>query len=225
MRYGEDVLNVEQSLRALLDEGTAEGSLVPGAKLPTERELVQRLSAPRSAIRRALDVLEEEGLVIRHVGRGTFLSELAQRRADAPADTSPAEIMQVRLVIEPPVAALAARVATQADLNRITACLDGGGASDEFEAFESWDAKLHRAIAESAHNGLLMNMFDVMNTARSLPVWGSLKRRTSSPERRLCYHAEHTAIVEALCDRDPDGAEKTMRAHLDNVADNLLGRR
>ncbi|MGK5113533.1 MULTISPECIES: FadR/GntR family transcriptional regulator [unclassified Geodermatophilus] len=219
------MLNVEQSLRALLDEGAAEGSLVPGAKLPTERELVERLSAPRSAIRRALDVLEEEGLVFRHVGRGTFLSELAQRRADAPADTSPAEIMQVRLVIEPPVAALAARVATQADLNRITVCLEGGGASAEFEAFESWDAKLHRAIAEAAHNGLLMNMFDVMNTARQLPVWGSLKRRTSTPERRRCYHVEHTAIVEALCDRDPDGAEKTMRTHLENVGDNLLGRR
>ena len=219
------MLTVEQSLRALLDEGAAEGSLVPGAKLPTERELVQRLAAPRSAIRRALDVLEQEGLVVRHVGRGTFLSELAQRRADAPADTSPAEIMQVRLVIEPPVAALAARVATQADFDRITACLDGGGASDEFEAFEAWDARLHRAIAEAAHNGLLMNMFDVMNTARALPVWGSLKRRTSTPERRRCYHAEHTAIVEALCDRDPEGAEKAMSTHLENVADNLLGRR
>jgi DNA-binding GntR family transcriptional regulator len=69
-----------------------------------------------------------------------------------------------------------------------------------------------------------MNMFDVMNTARSLPVWGSLKRRTSTPERRRCYHAEHTAIVEALCDRDPDGAEKTMRDHLCHVAGNLLGR-
>jgi DNA-binding FadR family transcriptional regulator len=225
LRYAADVLNVEQSLRALLDEGTAEGSLVPGTKLPTERDLVHRLSAPRSAVRRALDALEQEGLVVRHVGRGTFLGELAQRRADAPADTSPAEIMQVRLVIEPPVAALAARVATQADLDRIAACLEGGGASDEFEPFEAWDATLHRAIAEAAHNGLLMNMFDVMNTARSLPVWGSLKRRTSTPERRRCYHAEHTAIVEALCDRDPEGAETAMRTHLDNVADNLLGRR
>src|SRR3954452_20712746 len=225
MWYGGGVLNVEQSLRALLDEGTAEGSLVPGAKLPTERELVQRLSAPRSAIRRALDVLEQEGLVIRHVGRGTFLSEEAVRRhGGAPADCSPAEIMQTRLVIEPPVAALAARVANQADLDRIAACVDAGGAAEEFEAFEAWDAKLHRAIAEAAHNGLLMNMFDVMNTARQLPVWGSLKRRTSTPERRRCYHAEHTAIVDALCDRDPDGAEKAMRVHLQNVADNLLGR-
>ena len=220
------MLSIEQALRALVDDGVAEGSLVPGAKLPTERDLVLRLSAPRSAVRRALDALEQEGLVIRHVGRGTFLSEEAVRRhGGAPADCSPAEIMQVRLVIEPPIAALAARVANQADLDRIAACLDAGGAAEEFEAFESWDAKLHRAIAESAHNGLLMNMFDVMNTARGLPVWGSLKRRTSSPERRRCYHTEHTAIVEALRDRDPDSAEDAMRGHLQHVADNLLGRR
>lgn len=67
-------------------------------------------------------------------------------------------------------------------------------------------------------------MFDVMNTARALPVWGSLKRRTSRPERRRCYHAEHTAVVDALRDRDPDGAHRAMCAHLENVADNLLGR-
>jgi DNA-binding FadR family transcriptional regulator len=55
-------------------------------------------------------------------------------------------------------------------------------------------------------------------------VWGSLKRRTSTPERRRCYHAEHTAIVDALRDRDPDGAQVAMHRHLHNVADNLLGR-
>jgi DNA-binding FadR family transcriptional regulator len=212
---------VEQALRDLLaDEG-----LRPGSKLPTERALVDRLDAPRSAIRRALDALEHEGLITRHVGRGTFLTEAATRKVDgAPADTSPAEIMQVRLLLEPQVATLAARVATQADLDRITECLDAGGACDDFEGFETWDARLHRAIAQAAHNGLLMNMFDVLTTARALPVWGSLKRRTSSPERRGCYHAHHTAIVDALRDRDPDGAGDAMRTHLQTVADNLLGR-
>ncbi|GAA4705916.1 FCD domain-containing protein [Pseudonocardia yuanmonensis] len=216
---------VEQSLRALLSEGTQDGSLGPGSKLPTERALVERLSAPRGAIRRALEVLERDGVIIRHVGRGTFLTEAAVAQVDgAPADTSPAEIMQVRLLLEPQVAALAARVGTQADLDRIGECLAGGGASDDFEGFESWDAKLHRAIAKAAHNGLLMNMFDVLNTARALPVWGTLKRRTSTPERRRCYHDEHTAIVDALRDRDPDGAEAEMRRHLQHVSDNLLGR-
>jgi DNA-binding FadR family transcriptional regulator len=216
---------VEQSLRELLTDGADRGTLVPGSKLPTERELVTRLSAPRSSVRRALEALEHEGLITRHVGRGTFLTDAATRKVDgAPADTSPAEIMQVRLLLEPQVATLAARVATQADLDRITGCLDAGGAAEDFEGFESWDARLHRSIAEAAHNGLLMNMFDVLNTARALPVWGTLKRRTSSPERRRCYHTEHTAIVDALRDRDADGASHAMRAHLQNVSDNLLGR-
>lgn len=218
-------MSVERSLRALLREGIESGTLGPGAKLPTERALVERLTAPRSAIRRALEILEGEGLVDRQVGRGTFLTDAVPPPAEtASADTSPAEIMQVRLLIEPPVTALAARVATQADLDRIGGFLHCGGRSEMFEEFETWDSRLHHAIAQAAHNGLLQNMFDVMNTARSLPVWGSLKRRTSTPERMRCYHAEHTAIVDALRDRDPDSAQAAMRGHLQHVADNLLGR-
>jgi DNA-binding FadR family transcriptional regulator len=223
--YDGAVTTVERSLRALLQEGVESGTLGPGAKLPTERALVEHLAAPRSAVRRALEILEREGMVVRHVGRGTFLTEAALPPADtAPADTSPAEIMQVRLLIEPQVTALAARVATQADLDHIGHFLDRGGRSEGFQDFETWDTHLHRAIAQATHNGLLMNMFDVMNTARDLPVWGSLKRRTSTPERIRCYHAEHAAIVEALRDRDPDGAQDAMRSHLQHVADNLLGR-
>ena len=215
---------VERSLRALLAEGAQDGTLGPGAKLPAERDLVDRLRAPRSAIRRALDVLERDGIVIRHVGRGTFLTDAAVHAEGAPANTSPAEIMQVRQLLEPQVAILAARVATQADLDRIGECLAGGGAATDFDGFERWDARLHRAIAAAAHNGLLMNMFDVMNTARALPVWGSLKRRTSTSDLRRCYHEEHTAIVAALADRDPLGAGESMRVHLRHVADGLLGR-
>ncbi|WP_037322305.1 FadR/GntR family transcriptional regulator [Amycolatopsis thermoflava] len=217
-------MTVEQSLRALVAEGARDGTLGPGAKLPTERDLVARLSAPRSAVRRALEALERDGLVSRHVGRGTFLTDAVTAAADAPSDTSPAEIMQVRQLLEPQVAMVAARVATQADLARIGEVLDAGGAAEDFEGFERSDALLHRSIAVAAHNGLLMTMFDVMNTARSLPVWGSLKRRTSTPELRRCYHREHSDIVEALRDRDPDGAADAMRAHLQHVSDTLLGR-
>jgi DNA-binding FadR family transcriptional regulator len=223
--YDSAVTTVERSLRTLLREGVESGQFGPGAKLPTERALVEHLAAPRSAIRRALEALEREGMLVRHVGRGTFLTDAALPPAEAaPADTSPAEIMQVRLLIEPPVSALAARVATQADLEHIGRFLERGGQSEEFQEFETWDTHLHHSIARAAHNGLLMNMFDVMNTARSLPVWGSLKRRTSTPERMRCYHAEHTAIVDALRDRDPDSAQDAMRGHLQHVADNLLGR-
>lgn len=215
---------VEQALRSLLDEKAAAGLLSPGAKLPTERELVVQLGASRGVVRRALGVLEAEGRITRHVGRGTFLAEPPPSpRSDAPPDTSPAEIMQVRLLLEPPVAGQAARLATRVDLDRIRRQLDAGGNSTDFESFEAADARFHRAIAEAAHNGLLMSIFDVMNTTRSLPIWGSLKRRTSSPERRRCYHEEHTAIADALSDRDPSGAHDAMRRHLAHVSANLLG--
>lgn len=216
---------VERALRELVVDGTRDGTFAPGAKLPTERDLVQRLAAPRSSVRRALEELERDGLVVRHVGRGTFLTDaVAAQAGGAPADTSPAEIMQVRQLLEPQVATLAARVATQTDLARIGEALNAGGAARDFEDFERWDAELHRAIAIAAHNALLMSMFDVMNTARELPVWGSLKRRTSTPELRVCYHGEHGEIVAALRDRDPEGAGEAMRVHLQHVADTLLGR-
>lgn len=67
-----------------------------------------------------------------------------------------------------------------------------------------------------------MSMFDVMSTARELPLWGSHKRRTSTSERRRSYHQQHTRIVNALNERDPAEAEAAMRAHLRDVSDNML---
>jgi DNA-binding FadR family transcriptional regulator len=209
----------------MLTEGARDGSLQPGSKLPTERALVDQLGAPRSAVRRALEVLERDGVIVREVGRGTFLTDVAVAQvAGAPADTSPAEIMQARLLIEPRIAALAAQVATQADLDRIGSALGAGGGcvEDDFEGFESWDGKLHRGIAVASHNGLLVNVFDVLHTARALPVWGTLKRRTSTPERRRRYHEEHTAIVAALHDRDATAAAAAMSHHLHHVSEALV---
>ena len=217
-------MTVEASLRSLLDDAIQGGELSPGSKLPTERELVTRLGAPRGAIRRGLEVLEAEGLITRHVGRGTFLADRTQRLTPpTPPDTSPAEIMQARMALEPPLAALAAQAATQADLDVVSSCLRAGGAAAEYTEFEAWDGRFHHAVARAANNALLLSMFDVMNAARALPVWGSSKRRASTPERRACYHQEHTTIVEALLDRDPGGSSDAMRAHLRTVSDNLLG--
>ena len=217
---------VDQALRQLVADGINQGQLGPGARLPTERELVEQFGAPRSAIRRALDGLEQDGLVVRHVGRGTFLAQtLHPAAATAPADTSPAEIMQVRMLLEPQIAPLAARSANQSDLDRITHCLNRGGATADYDGFENWDSALHRAIAVAAHNALLLTLFDTMNAARNLPIWGGIKRRTATPERRARYHSDHTAIVNALYERDPEAAQHHMREHLIDVANNLLGSR
>jgi DNA-binding FadR family transcriptional regulator len=217
-------MSVEHRLRELIATGASKGRYGPGAKLPTERELVELLGAPRSAIRQGLAALERDQLVVRHVGRGTFVAEDATHgRLRAPADTSPTEIMQVRSLLEPQIARLAAQVARQADLDHIDRCLHRGGAATDHAGFEAWDAELHRAIAKAARNTLLLTLFDTMNAARDLPVWGSLKKRSFSPQRRLAYHQDHAAIVAALHDRDPEAAGHAMARHLRHVTDNLLG--
>jgi DNA-binding FadR family transcriptional regulator len=216
--------SADQALRQLVADGINSGRLGPGARLPTERELVEQLGLPRSAIRRALDGLEQDGMIVRYVGRGTFLAPtLHAAAATAPPDTSPAEIMQVRLLLEPQIAPLAARFANQTDLDRIEHCLNRGGATPDYDGFENWDSAFHRAIAQAAHNGLLLTLFDTMNAARHLPIWGGIKRRTATRERLSRYHADHTLILKALRERDPDAAQHHMREHLVNVTNNLLG--
>lgn len=137
--------------------------------------------------------------------------------------TSPAEIMAARLLVEPEIAYLAAQQATPADLTEIQRNLGRGCAAGTHEEFESWDSALHRAIAQAAHNGLLLRMFDTMNAARDLPVRGSVNLRSASPERRARYERAHAQIVKALDDRDPEAARRHMRAHLLDVRTNLLG--
>jgi DNA-binding FadR family transcriptional regulator len=106
---------VTRTVRALLQEQTASGTLGPGGQLPPERNLARQLAATRGEIRRALASLERDGLITRHVGRGTFVTDDASQRFNgAPPDTSPAEIMQARLTIEPPITTLAARLARRA---------------------------------------------------------------------------------------------------------------
>ena len=219
---------VAARLRDLLEDAVASGALGTGSKIPTERALSDTLQASRTAVRAALAELEREGRITRHVGRGTFLAELEggpdlPAAARAPLQTSPAEIMATRLVLEPEVAALAARHATQADIEHVQHCLRRGDAATTYEEFEAWDSALHRAIGAAAHNGLLLRLFDTMNAARDLPVWGSIKRRSASPERRRGYERCHGEIVAALVERDPDAAREAMRHHLVDVRTNLLG--
>lgn len=217
-----------ERVRALLTEGLRSGELVAGSRLPTERALVDRLGVPRTAVRAALAALEREGSITRHVGRGTFVADTLAATAghtvsDVP-QTSPAEIMQTRLLLEPEIAALAASQATQADIDHLHRCLARGDAATGYQEFESWDSALHRGIATAAHNTLLLRLFDTMNAARDLPVWGSIKRRTATPERRRGYEGSHRAVVDALTERHPELARDRMREHLLDVRANLLGR-
>src|SRR5687768_14111794 len=116
-------------IRDFIVNAASDGKLAPGARLPTERELAKRFAVPRNAARRTLAQLEAERAITRHVGRGTFLAGDAGRDgapfpADSVSHTSPAELMEARLRIEPALAELIVTNATPADFERMETCID-----------------------------------------------------------------------------------------------------
>jgi DNA-binding FadR family transcriptional regulator len=214
---------VQDPVIEYLEGAISDGELRPGGRLPTERSLAETLGVARTAVRRALSSMEQEGRIIRHVGRGTFLADATGGGGGGTAlMTSPAEIMDTRLIFEPEIAFHAAHSATPTDLGRIENAMRRGNAASTYAEFEGWDSSFHRAITASVHNGLLLHTFDAMNTARDLPVWGTSKLRAATADRRRAYEAEHEALFAALTDRDAAGARALMREHLESVRRNLL---
>jgi GntR family uxuAB operon transcriptional repressor len=213
-----------------------------GSRLPTERQLSVDLGVTRSSVRNALALLEAQGRISREVGRGTFLRERlgashSLGRADgavagagqggstpakpATADFAPADVMTIRRLLEPPAMVLVVAWATAADLEEIDQCLTVGDLAATFEEFEACDLALHRSIMAASHSPLLVSLYAAIETARHGAVWGDLKRRRSSAERRSQYQADHRAIVEALRSRDSGGAVEAMRLHLARVQEHL----
>jgi DNA-binding FadR family transcriptional regulator len=207
-----------------IEELIAGEGLKPGDRLPTERDLAAQTGVGRATVRAALEDLESRGVVLRHVGRGTFLAHDEAARVDASGhQPSPADIMATRLVLEPELMPLAVTSATGADLAEMERCLRGGEQATSSEEFERWDGALHHSFAVATHNTVLINISSMLLDARRQPIWGGLKRRSYNPERQRCYCSEHERVVDAVRDRDPDAARDAMRAHLQHVRRVLLG--
>jgi DNA-binding FadR family transcriptional regulator len=201
-------------------------------KLPTERRLATELGVTRTMIRHALAALEAEGRVSREVGRGTFLrggGELRPGRARGAhhaarsEDVGPADVMAARRLIEPQVLPLVVAWATARDFEEMRRCLAGGASAQSYDEFEVWDFALHHAIVAASRNSLLVAMYQEVERARKGALWGNLKRRNDSRERRLAYHADHEQLVDALSARELERAVAVMDAHLGRVEANLLG--
>ena len=218
----------DQHVRDYLLGGIREGRFPPGARLPTERALCEALSVSRSTVRNALGLLEGEGRIVRIGGSGTYVAETgcgpAANGTDLVKTTSPAQVMEARLVIEPQLAHLIAANGTAADFDRFDECVAEGAAAERLEAFEHWDAALHAALADAARNPLVGEAYRLVTRARDGGQWGELKRRSLTPERRAIYQREHERIAAALRRRDAEAAEDEIRRHLVRVRANLLGR-
>lgn len=216
----------EKSILTQLRGFLAQAQLPEDGRLPPERELSAALGVSRAELRKALDVLESEGQLWRHVGKGTFMGN---RPLDSFSDiealarrSNPAEVMRTRIAIEPEIARAAAFNATPSAISEMRLCLTRSRQAENWRQYEGWDTRLHRTIAEATQNSLLLGMFDTLNAVRRAVTWGRLR---SAPLKPLTDHhsfAEHEAIVEAIEYRDMSGAAAAMRTHLQTVERKLL---
>jgi len=217
------------ALREAILENLSTRKWRAGYRIPTERELSGQYGLSRSAVRRVLADMKDKRLITQTVGSGTYVSEQVNEALAAAANragqlpTSPAELMSARVVLEPAIVAMVIVNATSLDFARMSDCCDQGEAAKTLEQFEHWDALLHEAIADAAHNSFISKVFRLMNQVRAQGEWGALKRRSATPERRREYQHEHRALVAALQDRDGARATELCLAHLAHVRRNLLG--
>ena len=203
-----------------------------GSQLPTERAPASSLAS--SLLRRygAPALLEAVDVVSREVGRGTYLCAIrfsAMITLDSTAITSvavlydigPSDVMAARQAFEPMAMFVAVVEATETDFEEISRCVNEREWAKDYDEFEHWDLAFHRSLMEATHNPLILRMYSLIEAARKGDLWGSMKRRGDTQERRHCSYVQHAAIYEALRNRDGRGAQEAMSAHLEYVSNFL----
>lgn len=215
---------------ALLRRFITERGYERGGKLPPERHLSDELGLSRATLRKALDALERDGLIWRHVGKGTFVSDgTAAARAPSGAmvelgrQLTPFRMMRARLAIEPAIAREAAVNASGETLQKMQRAVERAKAATTWNEYETQDDIFHRSVAEASDNLLLLALFDQLNDVRRAVAWGSVTRESARPSPDHSSFAEHDAIAAAIASRDASAAYEAMRKHLGSVARRLFG--
>ncbi len=201
-----------------------DGLMVPGAKLPNERDLALQLNTSRTAVRSALAMMERQGLVHRRVGSGTFLTDDAQNvfeRMDqtsvAAHDTVPSfgEIVEGRLLFEPAMMHLVVNRVQEAEIAEMRRQLDEILSSPTWEDFKESIYALHRAMFASTKNKFLVQiMSSILDDRRAVLFDGHDTDKPAPDPVKQQTHKDLKAIVDAIADRNAKRAEELVSDHL-----------
>jgi GntR family transcriptional repressor for pyruvate dehydrogenase complex len=199
----------------------AEGRLEPGDRLPPERELAETFGVSRTSVRDAIRVLEMRGLVEPRHGDGTRVKQvpiaaIVNPLAEALAASKDltADLFDMRKLLEPPLARAAALRASPEDIDALAAILErqtarvAAGAS----AIEE-DNLFHYRLAAAAKNQVVLRLVDVvMDLLRE-----SRARSLQTPGRAGKSLQGHRRILASIRARDPEGAARAMRSHIEEI--------
>ena len=210
-----------------VEESIQKGALKTGDKLPPERELAQQFGVSRTAVREAVKALREKGFVEAYPGRGTFIMETSahpirlslDRMVKAGQAEGSRYLTEVREMMEPEIAALAAERAEAEDLAAMHESFEVmERAKRDPDAFIEADLDFHLALAEAAANPIILSLIDsIVGLLREQRM--GIFQVEGGPERGQ-YH--HKKILDAVEHRDAAGAREAMKAHMSTLAYSTL---
>lgn len=212
--YEQIVQQIEESIRT--------GELRAGSQLPAERDLAKQFGVSRTAVREAIKALQEKGLVDAFPGRGTFVtngtSNSMRRSLDrlvkSGEESGRAYLVEVREILEPEIAALAALRADDeevATMREAVTVMDK--AAWDSDAYIEADLDFHLALAEAAGNPIVLSLIDsIVGLLREQRL--RIFRVEGGPDRGQHHHRR---ILEAIERHDAPGARAAMQAHLSQV--------
>ncbi len=205
----------------------AEGRLKSGDQLPPERDLAAQFKVSRTSVREALRTLESLGLIEIRPGEGTFVRRVSVESLIEPLAhvilsqrEAVGELFEARRLLEPALAGLAARRATQEDLQEMERIL-------EEQAKEvaagltglAQDAAFHASIAASVRNRAITR---IVNALMDL-LTQSREESLQTPGRPTRSHQDHRRILDAIRRRDEARARRAMLDHLNAVGTLVMG--
>jgi DNA-binding FadR family transcriptional regulator len=224
--YEDDGSTMEAHLNSTVRHWLSAVRLSADARLPPERELAKKFRVSRAELRKVLAVLEAEGQIQRHVGKGTFVvnppSDSRPNGEDIAARTSPLAAMQARRAVEPELARLAALNATSAQFLAMRKLCSEMRRAPTWEAYAELDWRFHNLIAEATGNVLLVEIQRLLNGVRRFVVWGNLVKRAEGPPSDYHSFGEHEEIIDAIEARDSDRAMRAMLSHLGGTQSQLI---
>jgi GntR family uxuAB operon transcriptional repressor len=211
-------LTVAQTLLAAIQQGRFE----PGSRLPSDREVAEQLGVSRPTAREAILALELIGVVTVRHGDGTYVSNTHHRPFDASGldfGSNPREVMEARIVVEPPVSGLLASDASSSDLDRVQEELDAAARLIDdvtsLPAFVGLGMEFHARLTRLCSNRILVHVVSDLVDVDRQPLWVLLNQLVlQSKQSRVTMVEEHQSVLDSIRAGDADAAEKVMRSHL-----------
>lgn len=195
-----------------------------GDRIPGERDLARRYNVSRPTVREAVVSLELAGLVQVRTNSGIYVASRSGPSTADDAGAAPFEVLRARMILEPEVAALAARRLARADLEKMEAAIEEMRREDIQDApTEKGDRMFHCAIAQASANAVLAELVELLwERQQKSRMWLRADPHGRTPEIRPSWVADHLAVLDALKRRDARAAKRAMAHHLERVWQVLL---